>query len=81
MVLTNLIEIYKGESIRMLGNIASVVNLFNGCIIVINLGYIFAFVVIYYYFRTQFKKIKQILVFFDYKFKSRKIVSEEIEEV
>lgn len=65
MILTNLIEMYKGESMRMLGSIANLVNLFNGCIIVINLGYIFAFIVIYYYFRTQYKKIKQILVFFD----------------
>ena len=62
---------------RLMSNIVNLVNLFNGCIIVIDLGYIFAFIVIYYYFRTQFKKIKELLLLFDEKFKSKKIIPEE----
>jgi hypothetical protein len=64
----------------MMDDILKLVNLFNGCKIVIDLGYILAFVVIYYFFRNQFIKIKEILLFFDEKFKSKKIVNEEEKE-
>jgi hypothetical protein len=64
----------------MMDDILKLVNLFNGCKIVIVLGYILAFVVIYYFFRNQFIKIKEILLFFDEKFKSKKIVNEEEKE-
>lgn len=71
-ILTDLTQKYKAQSLGMLGQIASLVNFFNGCIIAIDLGYIFAYIIVYYYFRTQFKKIKEILLFFDDKFKSHK---------
>ena len=80
-MLTNLTQYFKSESLGMVGRISALVNLFNGCIIAIDLGYIFAFVVVYYYFRAQFKKIKEILVFFDQKFKSHKTVPEGKDQI
>lgn len=51
--------------------------MFNGCIIAIDLAYIFAFMVIYYYFRTQLKQIREILLFFDEKFKTKRTPPED----
>jgi len=65
----------------MIGKVVWLVNLFNGCIIAIDLGYILAFVFIYYYFRKQLGKIKQILVFFEERFRSKKTPPEEKEDI
>jgi hypothetical protein len=50
----------------------TIVALLNGFIILIDCCYIFAFVVIYNYFRTQFLKIKDILYFFNTKWRPKK---------
>ena len=46
--------------------------LLNGFIILIDCCYIFAFMIIYNYFREQFVKIKEILYFFSNKWKGKK---------
>lgn len=46
--------------------------LLNGFIILIDCCYIFAFIIIYNYFRQQFIKIKDILYFFNSKWKPHK---------
>jgi hypothetical protein len=50
----------------------TIVALLNGFIILIDCCYIFAFIIIYNYFRTQFLKIKDILYFFNSKSRPRK---------
>lgn len=54
----------KREGISALEETFVTVALLNGFIILIDCIYIFAFLVIYRYFRNQFAKIKEILFFF-----------------
>jgi hypothetical protein len=79
-ILTNLTEYIKTDSLNAVGQIAGLVNLMNGLIIAIDCGYILAFVIIYYYFRNQLYRIKEIIIFFNEKLKARKPNSEQKEE-
>jgi hypothetical protein len=78
-IFTNLTESIQQEGVASLQNTFTIVLLLNGFIILIDCCYIFAFVIIYNYFREQFVKIKEILYFFNNKWKVKK-ANEAIEE-
>jgi len=65
----------------MMGRIGGSVNVLNSCIIAIDLAYLFAFMVVYYYFHSQLTKIKDILTFFDSKFKVDRPLPPEKQEI
>jgi hypothetical protein len=75
-IFTNLTQSIEQEGVASLQNTFTIVALLNGFIILIDCCYIFAFVIIYNYFREQFAKIKDILYFFNSKWKPKKVVDE-----
>lgn len=71
-IFTNITLQIQKEGSSSLQNTFTIVLLLNGFIILIDCCYIFAFMIIYNYFREQFVKIKEILYFFNNKWKGKK---------